>query len=182
MESRIRSFSPIASGSAHTLILGSMPGEASLKAGQYYAHPRNAFWKIMAEIIGFEPDASYEDRLEALKSSGVALWDVLHSCQRKGSLDSAIETDSIEVNDFVAFFTAHPDITLICFNGIAAEQSYKKYALDKPLACAIQHIRLPSTSPAHAALSFQQKVEAWKTALTVHASETLVAALTQRKN
>jgi TDG/mug DNA glycosylase family protein len=167
MKNRISSFPPVACSTAQVLILGSIPGEASLREGQYYAHPRNAFWKIMAEIIGFDPDTAYENRLEALKNSGIALWDVLHSCQRKGSLDSAIEIDSIKVNDLDAFFAAHPDIKLVCFNGAAAEQCYKKYVIGKDRQIPISHVRLPSTSPAHAALSFNRKVEAWRAALAL---------------
>ncbi len=170
MSARIVSFEPIAISSARILILGSMPGEASLKAGQYYAHTRNTFWKIMGELIGFDPQAPYEQRVTALKLAGIALWDVLHSCYREGSLDSAIKNDSIVVNDFNAFLAQHPHITRVCFNGAAAAQCYQKHVLPTCKHTAIHYMRLPSTSPAHAALSFEQKVMAWRAAIgTAHA-------------
>ena len=170
MSARIVSFEPIAISSARILILGSMPGEASLKAGQYYAHTRNTFWKIMGELIGFDPQAPYAQRVAALKLAGIALWDVLHSCYREGSLDSAIKNDSIVVNDFNAFLAQHPHITSVCFNGAAAAQCYQKHVLPTCKHTAIHYTRLPSTSPAHAALSFEQKVMAWRAAIdTAHA-------------
>lgn len=165
MKPRIASFAPVANPSAKLLILGSIPGEASLAAGQYYAHPRNAFWPVMAELLGFAPDASYADRLATLQQAGIALWDVLHSCHRKGSLDTAIENDSVEVNDFDGFFAGHPDIKLVCFNGGTAERSYRQHVLNQGKHTALQYVRLPSTSPAHAALSLQQKMEIWRAAL-----------------
>lgn len=125
----------------------------------------------MAEIIGFEHDTPYDMRLQALKQSGIALWDVMHSCQRKGSLDSAIEIDSVEVNDFETFFTSHREIRLLCFNGTTAEQCYKKYAFQKGWEINIPQVRLPSTSPAHASLSFEQKVEIWKAAISLEISK-----------
>jgi TDG/mug DNA glycosylase family protein len=166
MKPRITSFAPVALSSAKILILGSMPGEASLAANQYYAHPRNAFWPIMAELLGFAPDAPYAERLKALLQANIALWDVLHSCHRKGSLDTAIESDSIEVNDFDGFFSAHPDISLVCFNGGTAERNYYQHVLKPSKLTAMAYLRLPSTSPAYAALSLQQKMEIWRQALT----------------
>lgn len=125
----------------------------------------------MAQIIGFEPNTPYEKRLQALKLSGIALWDVMHSCHRKGSLDSAIEIDSVAVNDFESFFVAQPEIRLLCFNGAAAEKCYQKHALLHSWGITIPHVRLPSTSPAHASLSLQQKVEAWKAAISLEISK-----------
>ncbi|HET8706671.1 MAG TPA: DNA-deoxyinosine glycosylase [Pseudomonadales bacterium] len=161
--SKLFSFPPVADAKARTLILGSMPGKASLEAGQYYAHPRNAFWKIMAAVFHFSPDANYSERIAALQKSGIAVWDVLHSCERPGSLDSDIVEESIVANDFAHFFRHHPRINRVFFNGGKAEAAFKKYVLpDLPASLAVSCARLPSTSPAHAALSFEKKLTIWK--------------------
>ncbi len=160
--SRAQGFAPVANSSATRLILGSMPGVASLQAQAYYAHPRNAFWRIQGELIGAYPQLPYEQRLLLLHSAGIALWDVLASCLRAGSLDADIDEASIIVNDFQAFFIAHPHIDHVYFNGAKAEQCFKKYAaptLDRP---SLHYQRLPSTSPAHAGMSFEQKLAAWR--------------------
>ena len=119
---RVRSFPPIESSSARVLILGSMPGRASLAAGQYYAHGQNAFWRIVAELLGFDAAAPYERKVKALKVARIAVWDVLKSCTREGSLDARIETDSQVVNDFHSFLRAHSGITRVFFNGAKAEE------------------------------------------------------------
>jgi hypoxanthine-DNA glycosylase len=162
MTKRIRSFDPVASENAKTLILGSMPGERSLAAAEYYAHPRNAFWKIMQAVAGIDPAASYEQRLRALKDRGIALWDVLHSCHREGSLDTAIESGSVKVNDFEAFFRDHPRIRVVLFNGGTSERYYTRYVLPRIKDREITHLLMPSTSPAHAAVSLEQKIKLWR--------------------
>ena len=165
MTARVVSFPAIATPEASILILGSMPGAASLEAGEYYAHPRNAFWPIMADVIGFDLAATYRFRVTALRQARVALWDVLKACRRSGSLDSDIEPDSIEVNDFGAFFATHPRITRVCFNGGTAERYYRRF-VPAILTCPdLHYTRLPSTSPAHAAMSFAAKAQAWRAAL-----------------
>ena len=156
------SFAPNADLNARVLILGSIPGRESLKAERYYAHPRNQFWKIMATLLGFAPDMPYAQRLLALQHHGIALWDVMHSCERAGSLDASIEPDSIEANDFATFFHNHTSIRAVFFNGATAQATYNKYVLPGLLALPLQYTRLPSTSPAHASLSFDQKLSAWK--------------------
>jgi len=160
--SLIRSFPPVSDASARILILGSMPGEKSLRAGQYYAHPRNAFWKLMGELFDAGPEMPYNRRTQQLKKSGIALWDVLASCVRKGSLDSAITADSITPNDFQTFFAKHPKITQVFFNGTKAEHSFRKQVLPTLTAQPLQFTLLPSTSPAHAARSYAQKRTAWQ--------------------
>src|SRR3569833_1994304 len=104
MPQHCRSFPPIADEHAETLIVGSMPGRASLTVGRYYAHPHNAFWKIMAALLAFDVAASYQAKVEALLSNRIALWDVLQSCSRQGSLDTSIERDSEVLFVFVVFF------------------------------------------------------------------------------
>ena len=159
----LHSFSPVADVRARVLILGSMPGKLSLQAQQYYAHPRNAFWPILGDLVGAGPDLPYAARLQVLKANGIALWDVLQSCCREGSLDSAIDDTSIIANDFVWFHQIHPNITHVFFNGAKAEACYRKHVLPGLDAAARLHYqRLPSTSPAHAALSQMQKLKAWE--------------------
>jgi len=162
--SATRSFSPIAEASARILVLGSMPGVRSLRAQQYYAHPRNAFWRIMAEIFGFNPDCDYERRLAHLTAARIALWDVLEACVRVGSLDSAIEVGSRVPNDFATFLADHPGIRLICFNGGEAKRSFDRYVLPKLAADHLRYALLPSTSPAHT-LAFKNKMRVWREAL-----------------
>ncbi|MEO8203570.1 MAG: DNA-deoxyinosine glycosylase [Betaproteobacteria bacterium] len=161
---RVRSFPPIEDASARVLILGSMPGAASLAAARYYAHPQNLFWPIMGALLGAPPGLTYGARVRLLKARGIAVWDVLESCVREGSLDSAIEEDTIAVNDFAAFYRAHPLISAVFFNGAKAEAAYRRYvrAAVEGEGAPRAYFRMPSTSPAHATLSFGQKLEAWK--------------------
>jgi hypoxanthine-DNA glycosylase len=162
--SHIHSFLPVSNADARVLILGSMPGKKSLQESQYYAHPSNAFWKIMGELVGAKPDISYEDRLRILKSSGIALWDVLASCERKTSLDSHIRNES--ANDFTLFFARHPHITQVFFNGSKAEQCFRKFVQDKQALPPLRFYRLPSTSPAHAGMRYEDKLHAWRVAVS----------------
>jgi hypoxanthine-DNA glycosylase len=166
-KTRIQSFRPIAGGDARILVLGSMPGVESLRRRQYYAHPHNAFWPIMGALLGFDAAAPYAARVRALKSARIAVWDVLHSCVREGSLDSSIE-DEI-ANDFAAFLRRQPALTHVFFNGAKAEASWRRHVSpdigsglrDRVLSFT----RLPSTSPAHAALSMARKRAAWRAIL-----------------
>ncbi len=116
----------------------------------------------MGDIVGFDPQAPYIERTEKLLAAGVAVWDVLHSCKREGSLDSAIE--AAIVNDFAAFFSQHPHIHLVCFNGAAAERYYRLHVLPKIKSHDLIYLRLPSTSPAHASLRYLEKLAIWKAA------------------
>jgi len=143
------------------LVLGTLPGEESLRRLEYYAHPRNAFWHIMGQLFGAKPSLPYEERTTRLQSAGVALWDVLHTCVRPGSLDSSI-TDEV-ANDFPAFFAARPTITHVFFNGSKAEMAFRRHVL--PRLPEERHVltRLPSTSPAHAAMLLDAKIRAWST-------------------
>lgn len=156
---RIHSFPPMAHRSARLLILGSMPGVESLRAGQYYAHPRNALWRILGDLLGAGPEHSYARRCERLQSSGVALWDVLASCSRQGSLDTAI-TDA-RANDFAAFLADHAHIRHVAFNGVKAETCFRQLVMPNLETRMIHYQRLPSTSPAHAGLSYPAKRAAW---------------------
>lgn len=158
----LHGFPPVADQRAKILVLGSMPGKMSLDEGQYYAHPRNLFWPIMGHLTGAISDLPYENRLMMLQKSGVALWDVIKSCTRQGSLDSNI-TDEVP-NDLAGFLKNHPKITKICFNGQKAKDAFEKHFPELKRG-PYRFLLLPSTSPAHASMTYEQKLEAWKTIL-----------------
>ena len=157
-------FPPVAREDARVLILGSLPGQASLAALQYYAQPHNSFWRLMGRLFDAGPEQDYEERLRRLVEARVALWDVCASAMRPGSLDHRIDKSSVAPNDFKGFFETHREIAAIFFNGATAERLYLTLArptLLHPVAM-IATKRLPSTSPAHAGASFAQKLEAWR--------------------
>jgi len=160
----IRGFPPIADRSAQLLILGSMPGIASLQAHQYYAHPRNAFWVIVEELWGIPRTLDYTARTAALRTAGVAVWDVLAQCRRRSSLDSDIDARSVVVNDFAGFFRRHPQVRLIGFNGGTARTLYRRHVLPvlPEKLRDIPSLQLPSTSPAHAGRTLPQKLKLWR--------------------
>ncbi len=163
----ISGFSAIADENARLLILGSMPSESSLKKQQYYGHERNAFWPIILSLFTNKPThqiPTYKLRKQLLLKNNIAVWDVLQSCYRQGSLDTAIKMDSIKTNDFYQFFFTHTAIKKVFFNGAKAETIYRKYIL--PTICEqfsyLQYCRLPSSSPAHAAMTLNQKTAIWE--------------------
>ncbi len=161
----VHSFPPLENPTACVLILGSMPGAASLRAGQYYAHPHNAFWPIMGALLGIDSGSSYAVRTAALKTAGIALWDVLASCEREGSLDAAICHDSVVANDFPAFFRRHRHIADVLFNGGMAETCFRRHVASASGLPPLRLQRLPSTSPANASFSRARKLAAWRSAL-----------------
>lgn len=152
-------FEPVANSDARVLVLGTLPGQVSLQKQEYYAQPRNAFWRIMGDLFGLDPHAAYEERKARLVAAGIALWDVCHSAHRPGSLDTSIREDV--PNDLAAFLGSHGRIRLIGFNGAkAADLFRRKVKLPGPLA-AIPVVLLPSTSPAHAAMPYEEKLKRW---------------------
>ena len=170
------SFAAVAGQNPKILILGSMPGQASLKAAQYYAHPRNAFWPIaVATIQNSTPDykhahaISYAQRIQMATDYGLALWDVLASCERPGSLDSNIKRSSEVANPIGEWLNSHPSVVRVCFNGKTAAAAYQRHLVANQEAIqAPQHVKffsLPSTSPAMATLTLEQKTANWRTAL-----------------
>jgi hypoxanthine-DNA glycosylase len=162
----IHGFPPIARPTARLLILGSMPGIASLEAGEYYAHPRNQFWRIAGSVCGFDPTLGYAARTRALAAAGIALWDVVGRCERPGSLDAAIDDATIVANDFAAFLAAHRKIVRVCFNGRKAESAWRRHVQSTlPAARPLEYRLLPSTSPAHAGMSYLRKLKIWRSAL-----------------
>jgi hypoxanthine-DNA glycosylase len=158
-----KSFPPIADAHVRVLILGSLPGQVSLQRQQYYAQPQNAFWKIMGRLFGAGPELAYAERAQHLVQNGIALWDVCASAHRPGSLDAAIVHSSVVPNDLAAFIATHPGIGLICFNGGKAAELYRRFVLPglPATVCAIRYETLPSTSPAHAAMPFEEKLTRW---------------------
>ncbi|MCD2450670.1 DNA-deoxyinosine glycosylase [Methylicorpusculum oleiharenae] len=160
-------FEPIAAADSKILILGSMPGVQSLQKSQYYGHPRNAFWPIMAALYDEFDSTDYETKKRMLEQRGIAVWDVIQNCIRIGSLDAHIQKASIKPNNFRCFFNEHPRITTVFFNGATAEKLFKSFVLstlDPSIKARVYH-RLPSTSPTYAGLSLNEKIRIWKSAL-----------------
>jgi TDG/mug DNA glycosylase family protein len=161
-------FNAVAGPDARVLILGTLPGALSLEMRQYYAQPRNAFWRIMADVAGVGPDLPYDERLRRLVGRRLALWDVCASATRPGSLDAAIRTASVRPNDFARFFAAHPDLQLVCFNGARAGALFRRLVLPtlKDRWAGLGRVTLPSTSPAYASMPVRRKIQIWRAALT----------------
>ena len=149
---------------AEILILGSLPGRKSLEMQQYYAHPQNAFWKLIARIYNRGSSLPYMQRVEVLTANRIALWDVLAAAERPGSLDSSIVSASARANDFAAFYRNHPQVSRIYFNGRRAEELYRRFVLPGLSAefAALRYVSMPSTSPAHAGMPFAEKLVRWK--------------------
>lgn len=168
---RSRGFAPVHGERARVLVLGTLPGQLSLAAGEYYAYPRNQFWQIMEHLFQWPANTPYRNRTEHLVSAGVALWDVCEVAHRPGSLDTSIDSASIMANDFRTFFRKHPDLQLICFNGAKAAALYSRKVLPElpePFK-SIRRETLPSTSPANASMPYEEKLLRW--ALVKSASE-----------
>ena len=153
----IKGLPPISAKDAHTLILGSMPSKKSIQRRQYYAHPQNAFWKMMTRILG-EAD-NYQKKTKLLKNHKIALWDTIRTCERTGSLDAAIKNR--KYNPIEDFLKQHPKIKRILLNGGTAQNFYRRCAKHK---IHLPYTRLPSTSPANT-MKFELKLKAWRKAL-----------------
>ena len=160
---QVQSFEPIIGHQPRVLILGSMPGLASLEVAQYYAHPRNAFWPIMGALFDIDYRASYPDRIRQLQRLPLILWDSLKTCHRPGSLDADIAGGSAVANDFPSLLRQHAGIRAVFCNGATSEKYFRKLALPAlPQPHAFELLRMPSTSPANAGMSFEQKLTAWR--------------------
>lgn len=159
MDACITGFPPVCDAGARILILGSMPSVESLRCGFYYAHPRNAFWPMLAEIFAQLKPETVQEKSDLLIRNGIALWDSVHICQRIGSLDSAIRDP--QLNDFEALFRRCPRIGAVLFNGAAAERLYLRGMRGRD---SRRHIRLPSTSPAYT-MPYAEKKRIWKQAI-----------------
>lgn len=154
---RKSAFDPVVDANTRLLILGSLPGDASLKAGQYYGHPQNAFWRLVGGVIGRDLAAlPYPDRLEALRSARVGLWDVIVRAERKGSLDADIR--NAEAADLRRLVADLPQLRAVAFNGATAAKIGRRSLVGTQ---GLTLIDLPSSSPAHATRSFVDKAQAW---------------------
>ncbi len=163
----VRSFPPVLGPAPRVLILGSMPGRASLAAAQYYAHPRNAFWRILDRLMILDAALPYDERLAALIRARIALWDVLATCDRPGSLDASIVLESEVPNDVAGLLCRESTIEWVLFNGTKAENAFRRHILGRlpaAVAARLSYVRLPSTSPARA-IPFDAKLAAWSEAL-----------------
>jgi double-stranded uracil-DNA glycosylase len=162
----IKSFPPVITHNAKILVLGSMPGELSLRLHQYYAHPRNLFWRLMDDLFGIPINAEYESRVRHLQQTGIGLWDTLMTCERPGgSLDTKILVASEVANDIPGLLDQIPSIEAICFNGRKAEYAFREHifpSLSDSQRHSISLIDLPSTSPANASLTYAKKLERWQ--------------------
>jgi len=151
---------PVADQQSVVLVLGSFPSEQSLQAGQYYANPRNQFWKLMEALFEVPSDASYDRRVASLLGWRIGLWDVIARCRRKGSADAAIR--DIVPNALPEFLRRHPSISYLAFNGARAEATAVAHAPEVLRLEGVRHKRLPSSSPAHA-VPLARKLESWRT-------------------
>lgn len=165
----LQGLAPLYQSNARILILGSMPGQASLDSQQYYGHPRNQFWPLLQQLFGIDASLDYASRCQQALDAGVALWDVIGSCQRPGSLDSAIVGSSIRFNPLVELCQQLPDLQKIWLNGGKAAQSFRQYQRQQDLNALsrtpVGVVQLPSSSPAHASLTFAGKLLQWRQAL-----------------
>jgi TDG/mug DNA glycosylase family protein len=164
----LRGLAPALGAQPRVLVLGSMPGSASLAQAEYYAHPRNDFWRIVEAVFAIPRERAYAARLAALNEAGVGVWDVLAECHRRGSLDAAIPREGRRHNDIEGVLAAHPGIVRVLLNGaFAADAFQRQVRAGRGLAQGVECIRLPSTSPANASIPYARKLALWREALLV---------------
>jgi hypoxanthine-DNA glycosylase len=182
---RVTAFPPILGPTPAVLVLGSLPGVASLRAGEYYAHPRNQFWDIMGELFGASRELDYTARTARLKNSRVAVWDVLREAARPGSLDSQIDRLTAEPNDIASLLARRGSIRVVAFNGGMAEKLFVHFI--RPALGArgatLAYFRLPSTSPANASSNYRSKLARWRCIARAAADPVIIrpAATTRRR-
>ena len=163
MRARVQSFAPILGKHPQILILGSMPGIASLEAVQYYAHPRNVFWAIMADLFSIDAETDYARRIAQISEAPVILWDTLKRCDRPGSLDANIRRDTVEANDIPDLLSRYPGIRAVACNGATSANYFRRLVMPQISAeIKIELLPMPSTSPANAGMNFTQKLAAWR--------------------
>jgi hypoxanthine-DNA glycosylase len=161
-DARLAGLPPVIASNTHLVVLGSFPGLASLRAQQYYGHPRNHFWPIVGALWGVDLMAlPYDQRLEQARSRGLGIWDVYASCRREGSLDRAIE--DAKLNDLASLIQRAPGLRAVAHNGGESARAMRQSA-----ALGLPVYRLPSTSPANASWSFERKLAAWREVFGAH--------------
>lgn len=168
---QVRAFPPILGPMPRVLVLGSLPGVASVRAGEYYAHPQNRFWDIMGAVFGAHRGLPYAERVRLLERSHIAVWDVAAEARRPGSLDARIERASVLPHDIAGLLEAEASIERVLFNGATAETLFVRHVrpmLAPEVLGRLTLVRLPSTSPAHAGLAPARKLAAWRRALRAH--------------
>jgi len=152
----LNGFPPVLDRATRILILGSFPGKASLAASQYYAHPRNQFWRLLSAILGDDLAAlPYRQRLQRLLAHHIGLWDVIDACEREGSLDASIRR--AQANDFARLKHDCPQLVRVCFNGKTSGKFAPQFA-----EAGFDTLVLPSSSPANAQWSFEEKLKTWR--------------------
>ena len=157
-------------GQMNQLVLGSLPGKLSLQQKEYYANPRNAFWRIMASLYSFDPNLPYLDRLNLLKQQHVGLWDTISEARRPGSLDSSIDSKTIRVNQLHQLICEHSSLSQIIFNGQTSAKVFRQQVvplIPQPRLQRLQLVTCPSTSPAFASMSFEEKLDRWQSAFNI---------------
>jgi hypoxanthine-DNA glycosylase len=161
----LHSLPPSVATDCRVLVLGSMPGAASLTAANYYAHPRNRFWPLMGALCDFDSTLPYAERIAALHHAGVGLWDVIGQCERRGSLDADIVPGSEVPNAILPLLASLPQLRLVVFNGNKAAQAFRRHLQvegSAALAARIDFCASPSTSPANAGFGFERLLVAWR--------------------
>ena len=157
-------FPPILGSEPRVLVLGTLPSRKSLEKQEYYGHPQNAFWKIMAALFG--ASGAYAERTRALEQAGIAVWDVLEQSVRPGSMDADIDLATARANPLSQLVAANDSLVLVCFNGQKARQLFDRLVGADAFNREVELLTLPSTSPAFAAMSLADKTARWQAALS----------------
>jgi len=163
-----RGFPPVVGRAPRVLLLGTLPGRASIAAGEYYAQRQNAFWRIVGALCGAGPGLDYARRLARMKRAGIALWDVLAAAEREGSLDADIVRGTLELNDIAGLLQRHRGIQVVAFNGQTAAAIFRRHVEPGLSRTRLDQLTLPSTSPAYASMTREQKETRWRRALAPH--------------
>jgi hypoxanthine-DNA glycosylase len=162
----IAGFPPIAAEHAMVLVLGTLPGRASIEKREYYAQRGNTFWRLMDDLIGGISNLPYPERTSNLAAAGIAVWDVCEAATRPGSLDSSIEVDSVQPNDIAGFMAQHARVKRICFNGSKAEKLFRHLVVPRQsLRAGLELLVLPSTSAANTSMPYAEKLRRWSQVL-----------------